>query len=101
MNTLKEYENMLDIACLRLDKLKDEIIEKRYFEKQIFLGAGSKNPREDFSGQDISILYAKMNYCISLLGGMQQGDCDKEEIQKYEKEIKSIYEEIGIALGVK
>lgn len=98
---------MLDIylkaACKQLSKTLNEISEEKVFKKQIFFGAGNKNPSLDFTEQQCSVLRHKIEKAFTIISGMQQNGLqghkfDEQSDQDGEHKLYSIVEDIVMGL---
>lgn len=86
------YNNISkDIEVLINDKDFEQIDEDRWFKEQVFLGSGI------YSMRDVSILITRLKQALNLLGGLQQGGEEPDDL-KYKKYINNVAADIFVAL---
>ncbi len=102
---LRYEQKCFELVCEVKEKSEDQILKEKYFDHQIFMGAGSpdENPPRDHTSQDISVLKKKINKAIEIIGGMQQNggmgyEFDKKSDKIDKKDLKNITEDIVMAL---
>lgn len=100
------YNDLLAAYCKgeRTDRIS--ILEKPVFDGQIFCGAGGDTPERNHTGQQIALLYYKIDHAICCLSGLQQNGgmgtkYDKQYEKTAEAEIDRTVRDVAMALAGK
>jgi hypothetical protein len=82
----------------------DDIISKRIFTEQIFMGAGHpSDPQKDFTGQEQAVVHHLIDEAFSIISGMEQNggmgtEFDEKHQARSQQKLEAIVENIKTAL---